>query len=102
MIYFITNIFYIVSFSVPSSIYIFIFSLLPPVRYNNHTKESFGYMYNSESWRGIVRFIVILTALSLALITLWIKRNGGILLSNDDEIDQENEYETVSLNDSTS
>ena len=59
-------------------------------------------MYNSESWRGIVRFIVILTALSLALITLWIKRNGGILLSNDDEIDQENEYETVSLNDSTS
>ena len=57
--------------------------------------------WNSESWRGIVRFIVILTALSLALITLWIKRNGGILLSNDDEIDQENEYETVSLNDST-
>ena len=48
---FITNIFYIVSFSVPSSIYIFIhfLSLLPPVRYNNHTKESFGYMYNNNN-----------------------------------------------------
>ena len=54
--------------------------------------------WNSESWRGIVRILVIFLSIFLAVVTIALKRYGNTLnMTNDFGKNRANAYETVAL-----
>ena len=57
--------------------------------------------WNSESWRGIVRILVIFLSIFLAVVTIALKRYGNTLnMTNDFGKNRANAYETVALTES--